>query len=57
MENDEQREEFMKAYGLTENGVEKLISESFKLLNLQTYYTMGVKEVRAWTVPFASTAK
>jgi ribosome-binding ATPase YchF (GTP1/OBG family) len=36
--------------GLTESGVTKLIKEAYKLLNLITYFTAGVQEVRAWTI-------
>jgi ribosome-binding ATPase len=46
----EERLEFLETIGLTEPGVNKLIRASYALLNLITYFTAGVKEVRAWTV-------
>jgi ribosome-binding ATPase len=46
----EERLEFLEAIGLKEPGVNKLIRASYRLLNLITYFTAGVKEVRAWTV-------
>jgi ribosome-binding ATPase YchF (GTP1/OBG family) len=42
--------------GLEEPGVNRLIRSAYKLLNLQTYFTAGVKEVRAWTIPVGATA-
>ena len=42
--------------GLEEPGVNKLIHAAYKLLNLQTYFTAGVKEVRAWTITKGMTA-
>ena len=50
MEDPEERELFLGEYGLTESGLSKLIKESYKLLGLITYFTAGVKEVRAWTI-------
>ncbi len=49
LDNDEKLE-FLKDYGLEESGLDGLIREGYKLLNLITYFTAGVKEVRAWTV-------
>lgn len=46
----EERLEFLNDMGLTEPGVNKVIQASYKLLNLITYFTAGVKEVRAWTI-------
>ncbi len=46
----EDREAFLSDLGLEESGVSKLIKASYRLLNLQTYFTAGVKEVRAWTI-------
>ncbi|WP_242929011.1 redox-regulated ATPase YchF [Pontibacter vulgaris] len=46
----EEKEMFLAEYGLTESGLNKLIRASYKLLNLITYFTAGVKEVRAWTI-------
>ena len=42
--------------GLTEPGVNKLIKAAYRLLDLQTYFTAGVKEVRAWTITKGMTA-
>ena len=41
---------FLEDLGLNDAGVSKLIKKAYKLLNLQTYFTAGVKEVRAWTI-------
>jgi GTP-binding protein YchF len=46
----EDRISFLNDLGLTESGVAKLITASYKLLNLITYFTAGVQEVRAWTI-------
>lgn len=45
----EEREMFLSEVGLQESGVSRLIKAAYKLLNLQTYFTAGVQEVRAWT--------
>ncbi|RYF77344.1 MAG: DUF933 domain-containing protein, partial [Cytophagaceae bacterium] len=50
MEDPEERELFLSEYGLTESGLSKLIRASYSLLGLITYFTAGVKEVRAWTI-------
>src|SRR5699024_2344489 len=47
---------FLDDIGLDEPGSSKLIRKAYKLLNLQTYFTAGVKEVRAWTIPVGATA-
>jgi GTP-binding protein YchF len=47
---------FLAEMGQTEPGLNRLIRAGFKLLGLQTYFTAGVKEVRAWTVPIGATA-
>lgn len=52
----EERQLFLQDIGLDEAGSSKLIRAAYKLLNLQTYFTAGVKEVRAWTIPVGSTA-
>lgn len=52
----EERQEFLQDMGLDEAGVNKLIRSAYKLLNLQTYFTAGVKEVRAWTIRKGMTA-
>ncbi|GIV44205.1 MAG: hypothetical protein KatS3mg035_1328 [Bacteroidia bacterium] len=46
----EEKQLFLKEYGLSESGLDKLIRSAFDLLGLQTYFTVGVKEVRAWTI-------
>ncbi|MFI4962564.1 MAG: redox-regulated ATPase YchF [Legionellales bacterium] len=50
------RLEFMADLGLNEPGLNKVIRAGYELLGLQTYFTAGVKEVRAWTIPKGSTA-
>jgi len=50
LESFEDRQLFLEDLGLTESGVEKLIRAAYKLLELQTYFTAGEKEVRAWTI-------
>ncbi len=50
MDSFEDRQAFLADIGLEEPGVNKLISAAYKLLDLQTYFTCGVKEVRAWTI-------
>ncbi|RFA31301.1 redox-regulated ATPase YchF [Alkalilimnicola ehrlichii] len=52
----EDQQEFLKEYGLDEPGLNRVIRTGYKLLGLQTYFTAGVKEVRAWTVTAGSTA-
>jgi len=54
--DDEDREEFMQDMGLEEPGLNRVIRSGYELLTLQTYFTAGVKEVRAWTYPEGSTA-
>ncbi len=50
MEDMDERTLFLGEYGLTESGLNKLIRASYSILNLITYFTAGVKEVRAWTI-------
>ena len=52
----DERQMFLQDIGLEEPGSSKLIRAAYKLLNQQTYFTAGVKEVRAWTVTIGSTA-
>ena len=52
----EERQMFLQDIGLDEPGSAKLIRSAYRLLNLQTYFTAGVKEVRAWTIPVGSSA-
>ncbi|MCF6308759.1 MAG: redox-regulated ATPase YchF [Flavobacteriaceae bacterium] len=56
LEEYEERQMFLEDLGLDEAGSAKLIRGAYKLLDLQTYFTAGVKEVRAWTIPIGSTA-
>ena len=56
LEDAEEREMFLADIGLEEPGVAKLIRSAYALLELQTYFTAGEKEVRAWTVRTGSTA-
>lgn len=49
LESEEEKAEFLKDVGLDESGLSKLIKASYELLGLQTYFTAGEKEVRAWT--------
>jgi ribosome-binding ATPase YchF (GTP1/OBG family) len=50
LETYEDKVAFLSEIGLEEPGVNKLIKSAYNLLNLQTYFTAGVKEVRAWTI-------
>jgi len=52
----EERQLFLEDLGLEEPGVTKLINSAYRLLNLQTYFTAGEEEVRAWTIPIGATA-
>ncbi len=47
--DEEERKEFLEALGVTESGLDKLIQASYSLLGLETYFTAGTDEVRAWT--------
>ena len=49
LETYEDRQMFLEEVGLEESGVSRLIKSAYSLLNLQTYFTAGVQEVRAWT--------
>ncbi|GAC28345.1 MAG: GTP-binding protein YchF [Bermanella sp.] len=54
--DEEEKAEFMADLGLTEPGLNRVIRAGYSLLTLETYFTAGVKEVRAWTYPIGSTA-
>ena len=54
--DDADRLEFLKELGQDEPGLNRLIRAAYKLLGLQTYFTAGVKEVRAWTIHIGDTA-
>jgi len=56
LESYEERQLFLDDLGLEEAGASKLIRAAYSLLNQQTYFTAGEKEVRAWTVPVGATA-
>ena len=54
--DDADKAEFLAEMGLEEPGLDRLIRAGYKLLGLQTYFTAGVKEVRAWTIHVGDTA-
>ena len=56
LETYEEKQMFLGEMGLEEPGVNKLIKQAYSLLQLQTYFTAGVKEVRAWTIGKGMTA-
>ena len=51
-----ERAEFLETLGLAEPGLNRMIHEAYALLGLQTYFTAGPKESRAWTIPVGATA-
>ena len=53
---EEDKKEFLESLGVEEPGLNRLIRAGFKLLGLQSYFTAGVKEVRAWTIKIGDTA-
>ncbi|MDP3979460.1 MAG: redox-regulated ATPase YchF [Pseudomonas sp.] len=53
---DDEKAEFLADLGMEEPGLNRVIRAGYELLNLQTYFTAGVKEVRAWTVKVGATA-
>ena len=54
--SDEDKALFLEEMGQSEPGLNRLIRAAFRLLGLQTYFTAGVKEVRAWTIHIGDTA-
>ncbi|HCC71728.1 MAG TPA: redox-regulated ATPase YchF [Bacteroidales bacterium] len=56
LDNDEDRLEFLNDVGLSEPGVNKLVRSAYKMLDLQTFFTVGPKEIRAWTIRKGMTA-
>ena len=56
LETYEERQLFLEDLGLDEPGAAKLIRAAYKLLKLETYFTAGEKEVRAWTIPAGASA-
>ena len=51
-----ERAEYLETLGLAEPGLNRMIREAYRLLGLQTYFTAGPKESRAWTIPVGATA-
>ncbi len=56
LENGDDRLAFLKDAGLEEPGVDKMVRAAYKMLNLQTFFTVGPKEIRAWTIKKGMTA-
>lgn len=56
LEDEADRQEFLSDAGLTEPGVNKMILSAYRLLNLESFFTAGPKEVRAWTIKSGATA-
>jgi len=54
--DEDDKKEFLDEMGLEEAGLDRVVRAGYKLLDLQTYFTAGVKEVRAWTVAVGATA-
>lgn len=54
--DDDEKLEFLQDLGIEEPGLNRVIRAGYALLNLQTYFTAGVKEVRAWTISVGATA-
>lgn len=52
----EEAQEYLESMGLEESGLARLIREAYKLLGLQSYFTSGVTEARAWTIPIGAKA-
>ncbi len=54
--DDDEKQEFLEDLGLEEPGLDRVIRAAYDLLDLSTYFTAGVKEVRAWTIPKGASA-
>jgi len=54
--DDDEKQEFLEDLGFEEPGLNRVVRAAYTLLNLSTYFTVGVKEVRAWTIPVNATA-
>ncbi|MDT4291509.1 redox-regulated ATPase YchF [Methylomonas sp. MO1] len=54
--DEDEKKEFLEDLGLEEPGLNRVVRAGYELLNLSTYFTAGVKEVRAWTIPVNATA-
>ena len=57
LEDEDDRNDFLKDVGLSEPGVNKFIRAAYKLLKLRTFFTMGPKEIRAWTIKEGANAR
>jgi ribosome-binding ATPase YchF (GTP1/OBG family) len=53
---DEDKALFMEEYGIEESGLKRVINQSFCLMDIQTFFTVGEDEVHAWTVPIGASA-
>jgi GTP-binding protein YchF len=53
---DEEQDEVLRSYGIAESGLELVVRDSYKILDLLSFFTAGPKEVRAWTIPAGSRA-
>ncbi|MCV5342708.1 DUF933 domain-containing protein, partial [Escherichia coli] len=56
LDDGEEKDMFLEALGLEEPGLNRVIRAGYEMLHLQTYFTAGVEEVRAWTVRVGATA-
>lgn len=56
LDSEEEKKDFLDSLGFTEPGLNRVIRQGYELLKLQTYFTAGVQEVRAWTIPVGATA-
>lgn len=54
---DKERDKFITSFDPVKNRLSQIISAGYRLLNLQTFFTAGIKEVRAWTIPIGATAQ
>ncbi|MBT4989812.1 MAG: redox-regulated ATPase YchF [Rickettsiales bacterium] len=57
LETNEEKQEFLETLGLSESGLDRIVKASYHLLNLITYFTVGEKETRAWTIKNGYTAR
>ena len=56
LESEDEKLEFLQSIGLRESGLSQLTHEAYRLLSLQSYFTAGPKEIRAWTIPIGAKA-
>jgi GTP-binding protein YchF len=56
LESEEEKAEFLVGVGLPESGLSRLAREAYRMLGLQSYFTAGPKEIRAWTIPVGAKA-